>query len=199
MAKKLACDSIAVRDNLLARLLNIFYIIPPVVNKTAAAIEQSLIKRSLPVPCTPRFSGRARDLHENKESASALTTRSPVAAGAVSGGRASKPAPDIIEQAILAGTGKRSFLSATPAACRSINCLACACCGCKCDQCRKKAQEWLLPRLAGVGPPLVQATNPYDKRLHLIRNPGKCVFGVLACGYVLSGSGSVKSRSQKRA
>jgi hypothetical protein len=74
--------------------------------------------------------------------------------------------------------------------CVNVACTCCCCC--KCDDCRKKERESLLPRAADDG-------EPYPERLELIQDRADCVLGVLAGGYVLKGSGSVKSRPKKRA
>jgi hypothetical protein len=151
MAKKFEWNSLYSKDNLLARFLSLFYVIPPVVNETPGARQRSLLMRfKLPVFRTQRFSGRTRDLYANKESASERAD--------------------------------------------------CSCCCCNCDCCQqKRAREWLLPRAADSCLPLKPPTELSHKQLQLIRDPGDCVLGVLTCGYVLSGSGSVKGRFQKRA
>lgn len=70
MAKKLGWNSSYSNDNLLARLLRLFYVIPPVVNETPGVRQRNLMMRfNLPVSRAQRFSGRARELCENKEPA----------------------------------------------------------------------------------------------------------------------------------
>jgi hypothetical protein len=193
MAKKPGQNNSVPRDNLLARLLNLFYVIPPAVNKTPGASQQSLMLRlSFPVPLVQRSTRQASDLRQSKQFTLADL---PLKLSTCSAAPTKSLATAISFEKSCAEHG----LSGCPFSGSGEGESECSCCTCKCDCCRKRAREWLLPRSERSLPDLRQASGISAERLALIRNPGDCVLGVLASGYVLRGSGFVKGRAKKRA
>jgi hypothetical protein len=66
MANKLSWSVLVSRENLLARLLRMFYVVPPAVTSAVAAHQRNLMLRfNLPLSRAQRYGERARDSRDN--------------------------------------------------------------------------------------------------------------------------------------
>ena len=195
MAKRFAWISRYYKENLLARLRDLSSLILPVVNKTSVSLQHNLIARmNFSLPVSPGLVSRARNL--------CVSRNSGMFAQAMTFSR------QVIPPVRLREMESSAVYSSKLSAGRSFSCnqFACStlektdrfCCPYRGD-CGCKPRKWLLPLASSSYLPLRPSGQMTAKRLHVIRDPGNCVLGVLACGYVIRGAGSNSSRFQKRA
>lgn len=164
-------------NDLLARFLDLIYVIPPVV-KASVRQPNAIVRMNLPAARGRRVWVRARDARDGDCAAmtesygESLDGRNGECVEALSctGVEVCEDETDPANYMRLgSGPGEK-------------------CCCCKPDPCeikRRRLQELLGPFR--------------EKRLSLIRVDGECILGQLPSGYVLSGRGSVKEVVPKRA
>lgn len=225
------------KDNLLARLLSLSYVVSPAVTRVSLMRQRNLITRfNLPLSRGQQFWGRARDSHKCNERAQLSLLPGGVEAADANDHLVQSDSIEIAvdaeddpARAARQGSGPGVKLQLTKAAVLSKTqnsaikptafrgslsnyrsrrvCLhgqfgyfSCCCCW------RKNIyKDWLIPRVVLDTPPegslaLTPAMlSDRSERMKLIRATGDCVLGVLACGYVVGGSGTVKGSARKRA
>lgn len=167
------------RSDLLARLYNLLYVIPPAVKIPLRQKESLIYRMNLPQARGKKFGVRARDIQELDGSDTYANPCSGSDAGpADPGGAAASPDGEIVLEA-EADPARRSTLATGPG---------------------------LLRQLIGASAKSGTRSNLLKFRKHsrihgsTIQNTqseSDCVLGVLPCGYVLSGSGSIKTLSRK--
>ncbi len=193
--------NVQIKDNLLARLLNLFYVVPPVVTKTSLMRQRSLIMRlNLPVNRGQRISDRARENSVTNENADCAAMSVPLGEDLSSDEVAGTEEVELDPESDPArscklGTGPgQNNLAQLP--CRfSVG--SCCCC---CPKRRKSFEKCSIPHIYCSSMSMKTLVEHRHLRLRDPSSVGKpFVLGVLSCGYVLSGSGKLKELSRKRA
>jgi hypothetical protein len=199
-------------DNLLARLLSLFYVIPPAVLQTPVTHQRGVMRINLPVSRMQKYSGRARELSETSTEQSVVDS-DPVNAIKQEAETEFDDSESDPVRSLQLGSGPGHSARDLAARkwgryCLLPTCSVCAkkprsttCCHCNCDCCRRRqTREWLLPRAEQASecvPLRAQSATNTKPKLKIIKDAGNCVLGSLPCGYVLSGSGSVKARKEQ--
>ncbi len=189
------------KDNLLARFLSLFYVVPSAVASASLLRQPKLISRiTLPIYRGQKNSGRARDNNSSDDNADNS------AKSAAGDNQTDNVMSEEAEQAELdadSDPARCSKLATGPGHCNSNkNCrFESANCCCRC--CCKAAQpncNCAFPHILCSSISATENRQNAQSVLKIVPSTSKTyMLGVLSCGYVLSGSGKLKELARKRA
>ena len=173
------------RIDLLARLYDLIHVIPPMVMKPERQ-NSHIVRMNLPQARGKRFGVRARDSQECNRADGAVAVHDSVNLES-GGGNACLEDGFILDAE--EDPARRSSLGTGPG--------ASSCCCCRRHQPKEPPERHhrRLPELLQIG----SRTPVHGTRIQQIGSSKTCVLGVLPCGYVLGGTGSIKLLSRKRA